>query len=542
MAVNSKARVLYVSTELPDGKSPTLPYEPQCLYQIDDAAPGLYFAIDSEHPCRLPKGDRGQLERQDGTADPWWWRWQPVRRIAEERRFGLYQTQLRSPSATTLRCYMWPSKLLDRLQILTILEDIERELDTEVTWDEPGIHQTRAYVVDAPDQPTPTDRLLSQIERELSAVRDMARNPYREIETPAARQHRGGMVDVPENRVPPMWGRKRVRDLTQLRDRHLRARDALPAASNNSRSRTQKQRAPRMSLEDQRAAHERRARRADSLRTQILVAIRPWRDLANSMEFQLTPAMQRDYRLRTLLYAFTPPVHERLTVEQARLSLLPPLRATDLFELWGAVRLATWIRELGWDAQPPQVIGPAIADGVGGIIRCIWDFQRGERRLRFEYGPQVHALDLTGLPPLHERGPRTAQSWAATRQRQDRLVAHIDMTPDYAITIRNSERPVLAIGDASLADPGYQKRRQESREGKIAKVARYRKTVSWWTQGDLVAHHPLGSFVVFPGPAERWADFEREAAERDCWLLCPTPGHKGDPARERFNGLLTTLA
>jgi hypothetical protein len=72
-------------------------------------------------------------------------------------------------------------------------------------------------------------------------------------------------------------------------------------------------------------------------------------------------------------------------------------------------------------------------------------------------------------------------------------------------------------------------------------VERYRRTLGWAAEGQVVRCHPKGGFVLFPTRASAWTDFERLPGAGDITLLCPNP-HDDADANRRFAKLLAVVA
>jgi hypothetical protein len=250
-----------------------------------------------------------------------------------------------------------------------------------------------------------------------------------------------------------------------------------------------------------------------------------------------SPLFQRDHRLRRLLQAFAPPFSESLSPVESLRSQYPPVFLNGLWELWGAVWLATEFRLLGF-------AGGCSTDGTDVVKSCSWRFQRGDVVLELDYESGPVLVDHERLPLPHERDV-PALEWAARNQDVDVdrpfFGSEPRCSPDYTLRITTPNGRSLMVGDACLASPKHHGKGQDKRGAKPLTVEHYRRTIGWAIDGQVVRCHPMGGFVVFPSPATAWTDFEQLPGARDCTLLCPSP--RGDPeARHRLAKLLIAVA
>ena len=174
---------------------------------------------------------------------------------------------------------------------------------------------------------------------------------------------------------------------------------------------------------------------------------------------------------------------------------------------------------------------------------CSWRLTRGDVVLELDFEPEPVLVDYASLPAAHARSLPTLE-WAARNQTIDADRPFLGMearcSPDYLIRVSVPGARYLLVGDASLASARHHGKKEEKTDAKPHVVERYRRTIGWSIEDQIVRCHPMGAFVVFPSPSEDWRDFEGLEGASDCTLLCPSP--KGDlEARRRLMGLLSTV-
>jgi hypothetical protein len=168
-------------------------------------------------------------------------------------------------------------------------------------------------------------------------------------------------------------------------------------------------------------------------------------------------------------------------------------------------------------------------------------FKRGDVVLELDYEAEPTLIDYKRLPPAHNRGV-PAFEWAARNQELDVsrpfFGSEAVCSPDYMLGITTPKGRSLVVGDACLASPKHHGRGEKA---KPYIVERYRRTLGWAIDGQIVRCHPMGGFVVYPPPATAWTNFERLPGASDCTLLCPSP--QGDSqASHRLTNLLIGVA
>lgn len=507
------------------------PYEPGVVYQITDEVPKLHIGL----PTKL-KGDHsvqspGKLELGKHENGLHWYAWIPLAKISTDRRYGQFETTLFTPAAHHFACYLWPERLFERAQLFRVMEDIEAELRQSVLWDS-SPHAARAWVDRVESWSNAAGpRLLDALEKvELPAARALLAQPE------AGRSwSEGKMLGLrrngsPERRLLTAWATRRTRQLGDWRDELERCcRDATQQVEVRAGN--------PMAQERNRAQLSRHMQQLDHAQRVLgtLGGLRLLHGLTDPvLTFELTPSMQRDHRLRRLLAAFAPPPSERWVDREAALSSLPPIRATDLFELWGAIQVVRALRQIGWHGPAPQILGAA-PGGQIAPLGCRWRLTRGDWTLVFEHAPDVLHR---GHGPSVEQRSADRLTWAMEGVDDDHLFSNFRLEPDYAIRLYGPNGVSLAIGDASLADPKHQ-------EGdKVGTIARYREQVGWRTPaGHLCRVHPIGLFLTLPGPAALWTDTElpQKAAEWDCRVLYARPGAPPAELVDPVGHLIETL-
>jgi hypothetical protein len=416
-----------------------------------------------------------------------------------------------------------------------MLRDIGAELGRPIAWEQANL-PVRSYVTTTPGGRIETKKLIESATAELHAVDQLhrtrvlgTRDPSADVGDDFCEQEE----DTPEERLVALWAMRRLKNLTdyrQLLDKACASHiAALKVYARN----------PKRAEDHEEALRNAKAELARAVR--LVARIRGVAEQYAGVRasFELMPSMQRDHRLRRLLAAFAPATREWITDQEGRLSTLPPLKAPDFFELWGAVKLVESLRSLGWTVGSPTIHGTAEDWGLAGVDACQWEATRGDERLIFDFGPRPELIDIDAIPELHER---SVDSWVWGAQQLPTdfmgLCSIAPSTPDYALRWSSAAgRVALAIGDASLADPEHQK------GDKIRDTVKYRREFAWRiSEAQLVNCAPTGSFLVLPGPSEQWpASVTSLAAKQDCYLLCPTPGANPDNFTARVESLIQSL-
>ena len=507
------------------------------IYQIDDLHPWLHFGIDVEKKPDLADTEPGFLDKAGALGDDLTWsRWCPLSKkestVSADRRFGYYEVELRGSWQARLRCYVWPARLFDRVQMGSMIRTIGHELGRTIVWERTE-SPVRAYATGTAGGRVELRSLLERTSQELHAI-ELLQRTYGSAED-SQRAHLGDGEGSPEEQLVALWGLRRLRQLNDYKQRLERATAEHKEAIWDYARNVQRVDAHKQGLEAATSELRKVTRTASLVRgvTERYAHVRA--------ALELVPSMQRDYRLRRLLRAFNTPVNEWLADRVTNLSTLPPIKAPELFELWGAVRIVHALRALGWNSSAPALRGAADAWGVSALDGCSWRFVNGLEQVVFDFGPRPRVVDMSSIPAMQERKV-DAWMWAAHQ-----ITPHVDTlfslhpsTPDYALRWSSDSRQGLLIGDASLADPRHQK------GTKVEKVCDYRREVAWLTHGSRVVTCGLrGSFILLPGPSSQWADAVRHAAQHDCYALCPEPGATEDPElvemlRHMLDGLRNT--
>jgi hypothetical protein len=492
------------------------------VYHIDDLHPWVHFGVNHAKRPELGETQPGYLERSVLVSDGLTWhRWCPLSKkettLSAERRFGYYEVQFGGAWSGRLRCYVWPARLFNRQQMTSMIRAIVSEVGRPISW-ERSDSPVRAYATRTTGGRVEVATLLKQTVDELHAVELLQKRRRPREESLQADEGDVGDRDSPEERLIALWALRRLRQIVDYRHSLERAislhKDALWEYAGN-----------RQRIEEHEGAL---ARALPTLQAVARTAARV-RAIAQGYAQQrgplaLAPSMQRDYRLRRLLRAFNAPTHEWLAEQVSELSTLPPIKAPELFELWGAVHIAKMLRALGWQGGQPTIRGTSQDWGVSALDGCTWRFMKEDEELIFDFSPRPRVIDLVAIPATHARATSTWQ-WAAEQlgASANVLYALAPSTPDYALRWSRGSRYALCIGDASLADPRHQK------GNKVAKVCEYRREVAWRVEGGKVVTCSLGgTFVLFPGPSSHWDAAVHEAARQDCYALCPEPGVQDD--------------
>lgn len=516
-----------------------VPYQAGAIYSIDDENPWLCIGfLESRKAQPMGKQKVGTLERYlDGPADGLtWWKWQPLARhdksIGRERRYGHYHTALREPLHITLQCYVWPGRFCDPLRYQTMLAEIEQEFGRPIEWERSEV-SIRSRV--APRRGRPTDaELLLTIRDELYAVHALERTGA--LSESAITVPELAEAASPEARLVAMWSWRRLADVVQMRQRQTRAAELHGAEAgdpNHARAQRRMERAAAERADEDEAAR---------LMTQVSrIADRRRSDL---LSFDLSPAMQRDHRLRRLVRAFAPETREHwASTPTLQMSTSPPLKAPDVFELWSVARLVRAISGLGWTVMRREASRATVAP-VAEPYRV--EFSKGDLVLTLEHNPTVHRLDCGPAPPMHARRVPLIEWASANVPGPEGLVAAGDLTPDYALRISSgaNEPLALALGDATLSDPKYVTEPEEGSESnrtKADKMITYRERIGWRAGGRLIRCLPACTFIILPGPPSRW-EAMTSLVGVDSVFIFPDPGAADDlDATTRVAGLVEAM-
>lgn len=503
------------------GLATEYPWSPDACYLLGDDYPFLDVLVRGH---RLKANTAVKLlERGEPAPDgAVWQRWDLEADLARGRRFAEVTLPLRVPKASTLRCYVIPTQLLDVSDVLAMLAEIESELGMAQAWDRQAKRSDRAWSRRERGVRTAPELLVALVETELRAARDLRRRPFQELGLHARRG-----VPLSENALVSHWAARR--------QQHLQA--ATTSVDEQRRHATRRNSEHRAQARNDMARDEivRLARVAQELLAARL-ALTPFiTPLELGTGVSPGPSFQRDHRLRRLLRAFAPPEAECVSPVEAPRSQYPPVFLNHLWELWGAVWLARQLRTLGFE-------GGITVRGSPVPLSCSWDLRKRDVLLQLDYEPNPVLLDPSALPPAHER-TMPALEWAAKRQLLDEERPFLGMeqrcSPDYILRVTTPSQRLLVVGDGCLASPGHHGKRKAN--PKPQTVEHYRRTLGWAVDGRVVRCHPMGGFVLFPPPEEAWAPFEKLENAPDCTLLCPSPRHVTGASR-RLENLLHALA
>lgn len=527
----SSPEIVEIRTYGADGTSQVFPYRPGMVHVVSDKHPKLDVRVRNA-PLTVYKKQGKHLRRSLGKWDAQpgaegacaWQCWSLGEVLARDRRLGRYELRLSNPRGSRLICYVVPERLLEVPDLWAMISTIQDELDFAATWipSDPSTIRTHTDA-EAGSSWSATRALLDAVGHELRAARALSRQPIREHGRVP-----GVLQLAPEHSLVAHWAVRRQRQLVEQLDRlepvldHWQRIIADPMPKNR-----------RPDIEEAVRHTQRLVADALGLRKQLSTLT----DVdALSKPVPYGPLVQRDHRLRRLLRAFTPTHRERAALSSAHLSRYPPTSLNDLFELWGATWLVQRFRALGFKGAATW----RVADDR--LHSCSWHLRRGSVEVFLDFEVHPAWLDISAVPPVHERDLDAVQ-WAADRHTVDPLRPYLGTretcSPDYLLRFQGPTGRLLAVGDASLADPAYQQ--LDSEQSKVTTVASYRRSLYWKADQELVPCHPLGAFVVYPGPTREWADAERQAWSSDVWVLCPRPqvaDPEADRRCERMLGLL----
>lgn len=496
-------------------------------YDIDDEHPWLYFRIGpgKRGPIKLSDDSTGTVEAVKGILPgDGWHRWCPLekRTFSNERRFGIYLSALNHSDAT-LRCCLWPRRLFGRAQLSALVQAIQDELGRPVLW-ERSDSAVRAFVLKTAEGGLNGEELIDFVSEELRAVADLRRSRVvDDDEDPGPSPERvsllSGYLDdesIGEKSLVSIWAAARLRQMMRLHRSLESARisheDAVRESARN-----------RMAVESrEKRIAEIRLISAKTLRMTAVLRELAERYAYARTAFQLQPSMQRDHRLRRLLAALAPKKAECLSDTTSETSSLPPLKAPDLFELWGGVSLARALKHLGWERTRLSVGHTAEEWGLGSVEYCQWRFTKNDEHIVLDFAPRIKVVSASDLPPMHGRREEALVRAASSLTEKDILFSINAHTPDYTIRWSSGEARALIVGDASLADPRFQAGE------KVETICNYRPFVAWFCDDGRIVRCDRGgaTFALLPGPRGIWegTKVEETAAALDCYALLPEPG------------------
>jgi hypothetical protein len=506
-----------------DGTATEYPWDPKTWYTVRDDCPYLDIRT-SGHPARAAHGySIGPLPDvcDDGTR---WQRWDLSEELSRKRRLGEISLVLKVPKSCELRCYVVPTALLTYRDVVTMVEDVEAEMEFAAAWD---------LVADRPDRswsrPLPQSRscspaeILNMVDEEIRAASAIRRDPFTEL-APASRLG----TPLAENAIVSQWAMRRA---SQLRDLEERLSASLKAATRRKVLHNPEKRQERIDAEVVRLG----AILSRSSESKAILA-HYVSDLELGTQIYPSPLFQRDHRLRLLLRVFAPSASEAIAETESVRSSYPPLVLNHLWELWGIVWIARQLRSLGFE-------GPCSVEAVETVTRCAWRLARGVVTVELDFEAEPVLVEYHRLPPLQER-KMPALEWAACHQQLDEdrpfLGTEAKCSPDYLIRFTTPAGKTLLVGDACLSSPLHHGGSGDKLGSKPYTVERYRRTIAWVSGNDVVRCHPMGGFVLFPPPSEAWHEFTTLQGASDCMLLCPGPQDDAEASR-RFWILLETV-
>lgn len=513
-----------------DGVAVEHPWDPNTWYLVRDDMPYLDFLI------RGPKAQavKSEFERIDvklkDLPDPTeagtqWQRWDFEAEVARRRRIGEISLALNLPKGCVLRCYIIPTLLLSFRDIVVMAEEIEEELGIEAAWDMLADRCDRSWsrTAGGARSNVPTE-LIKCVEEELQAAHWIRRAPFEELASPSLRD-----ALLAENALVSHWATRRY---AQLRDLAETVSHVL--AQQEARSRRGNPGTRQIKIDNE-------ATRLRKILVQLADLKSNLAHLVMDAEFATpiypSPLFQRDHRLRRLLRVFAPPSAQSLCETQSVQSHYPPMYLNDLWELWGAVWLARQLRRLGFSGLPSM-------ERVETVHRCSWRLAKGAVTVELDFEAEPALVDYDRLPPIYARTISTME-WAARNQDLDEERPYFGLeercSPDYLIRITTPVRKALMVGDACLASPKHHGKKQNKSDSKPYTVEKYRRTIGWSAEGEMIGCHPLGGFVLFPPPIEGWSSFEGLPAASDCTILCPQPSSDSDTSY-RLEQLLARVA
>lgn len=515
-----------IRTYTAGGGSTEQPFYSGVSYIINDQAP--YFELEVTGPPVQPIPGHvrpyfgGRIPEETWiSGQPYWQRFEFGSELSRDRRMGGFEIPLRIPSDVVIRYYVVPSKLLGVMDIWCMIERVETEIGRPIAWDPDRRKTVRSWFRDA-SSPTVSmvSLLLESIESELRAAWALRRDPPTEI------GRHGDYDPVPECSLVSRWASRRASDLTQMRARIERDRDEY-----TRRTREPSPTNRREPLESLLQTTREYLERLDSLLPKVLGEVR-LEELASPIEFG--PITQRDHRLRLLLRAFAPSRIQIVAADPSSWSQFPPVSLNRLFEAWGVVWMVERLRSIGFTGSIDQALGNDQLEGAR------WILTRDQVTVIIDYEPHPAQLRFGSLPELGQRTV-SAVEWAILNQPVDQerplYGSEERCSPDYVVRLEGPSGRVLAVGDATLADPAHQR----PREGKSAVVATYRRSIYWRVGEQILGCDVLGGFVIFPGPTGMWSLLERESRRQDIWLFCPVPHAEDSDASRLFADFINRL-
>ena len=507
-----------------DGTATEHPWNSDTWYMVRDDHPYLDIRT-SGHAARAANGVSIRVLPEACDEGVQWQRWDLSEELSRKRRLGEISIVLKVPKNCVLRCYVVPAALLSYRDVITMVEDVEAELGFAAAWD---------LVADRPDrswsQPLSQSRsstpaeILDKVDEELSAASSIRRDPFTEL-APASRQG----TPLAENAIVSQWAMRRSSQLLDLEQRLLPALEAV--------KRRQVLHHPGKRQERIDAEVARLGAILDRSSESRTILARFVSEIELSTHIYPSPLLQRDHRLRLLLRVFAPSAAEAIAEIESARSSYPPLVLNHLWELWGIVWIAKQLRLFGFH-------GICSVEAVETVMRCAWRLACDDVTVELDFEAEPVLVEYDRMPPLQERKV-PALEWAARHQRLDEdrpfLGTELKCSPDYLIRVSTPTLKTLLVGDACLSSPLHHGGSGEKLGSKPYTVERYRRTIAWASDDEVVRCHPMGGFVLFPPPTEAWHEFTALPGASDCMLLCPSPRDDTEASR-RFGILLEGVA
>lgn len=508
-----------------DGVGVEYIWRPNTWYIVRDDCPYVDILIRGG-PAQATKGEaKLKILSEPAPDGAMWQRWDLEADLAWRRRFGEVSLSLKAPKHCTLRCYVVPALLLSYRDVIAMIEDIEAELKVSAAWDVITERPERSWSRrDDYGRSMSPSELVGLVDEELQSALSVRRDPFTEL----GPQSRRGFP-LAENAIVSHWAMRRQ---GQLKDAGGIVRLELESLASKAARKNPEQRQKRI---------EGDLRRLSSIENRLTDLTGTLTHLRADAELTTvvypSPLFQRDHRLRRLLRAFAPRVSESLSEVESSRSHYPPVYLNSLWELWGAVWLAKQLRLMGFE-------GTCSIDAADAVRSCSWRLQRDDIVAELDYEPVPVFVDYERLPPAHDRD-LPALEWAARNQVLDPdrpfLGTESKCSPDYILRITTPLGRSLVVGDACLASPKHHGKGTDKGDSKPHTVERYRRTLGWAVEGQVVRCHSMGGFVLFPKRASEWTDFERMPGAGDITLLCPNPYDDAE-ASQRFTKLLAMVA
>lgn len=497
------------------------PYREGEIYLVFDERPELILRCTNKGKLKgkeiinLDK-DRRLLLGLQGN-----WHTYPVykrQKISTERGFGLSSFTLDYPKVT-VSYYVIPSKILSSTHVLWMIRDIEKMFSCFQIWSTDN-NKMRAYVNSDESGAfiAHVTILIKYVKEELLAAQALSRTPYKEMHP-----NELSSVILPENNLVTSWGVKRHNELVTMESKlKVNAAELIDRSPEGMLP---------LRLQELNTSLDRNQLLQDEISSIIAQLTRYIKNSPGPIE--LSPAMQRDYRLRKLLHAFALPKKEILTFEKNILSTLPPVLLPNLFEIWCSVVLVRWFEVLGFQVS---LSCPFKDEASGQLSGAFWEMKLEDVIVTLNYETQPRRL--RGIPRNSERS-ETALEWAGRTQCvNDELFGIVNQcTPDFIIKIRGPKGFALAVGDATLADPEY----TNDAGTKENKLNSYRYGLGWRIGEEVVACHSNGLFLMYPGPHDQWSNLEEKLSEYDCYLFSPVASNELTAPPESFRHMIHSL-